>query len=233
MENKDLERQIYEYTINVYKRAKVHLDTFCDDMFEIFLHETTKSPIINPYSLYSLKILHLVDQELTKDIFFDQYYGFAPIKTTHPEGNDFIHNNEIHCLLSELPNKSDDYRINKQLCMRIRVLAGLNVWNHLIDCETLIFGDYETENYKEKFKTYVYNHPKYLRYSRLLKASLDSGRVMNKPEPLPTSMKEYIHFLKDPLVYVLLEPYNHMNFDSSENIILKTIVLNDGKLDII
>jgi hypothetical protein len=230
MENKELEKQIYDYTTGFYIKTVTHFEKFKDDnMFEGFLKQLSGSEEINLYSLYTLKILHLVDKEITSELFFDQYYGFAPIKTSHTEGNDFIHNNEIHCLLSELYNKCEDYRINKQVCMRVRSLTILNVWNHLIDCETLIFGDYETKNYKEKFKKYVYDHPKYLRYSRLLKAALNAGKVMNKTDPLPISMKEYQQFLKDPLVYVMLEPYNHIK----EEILLKNIFFNEGKLDII
>ena len=230
MENKELDKQIYDYTVNLYKKSEDHFEKFKDDtMFEGFLKQLSGSEEINIYALYTLKILHLIDQELTSELFFDQYHGFAPTKTSHIDGNDFIHNNEIHCLLSELPNKTDDHRINKQVCMRVRALAILNVWNHLIDCETLIFGDYETENYREKFKNYVYSHPKYLRYSRLLKAALNAGRVLNKTDPLPITMKEYQLFLKDPLIYVILEPYNHMN----KEITIKTIIFNEGKLDII
>lgn len=235
MENKELEKQIYDYTITVYQKTREHFENFKDDtMFEEFLEQYSGSKEINLYSLYTLKILHLIDQEITTELFFDQYHGFVPIKTSHKEGNEFIHNNEIYCLISELYNKCEDDRINKQICMRVRALCILNVWNHLVDCETLIFGDYETLDYKKKFKSYVFDHPKYLRYSRLLKAGLNAGRVMNKSEPLPITMKEYQQFLRDPLVYIMLEPYNHIKSENLfEDIVLKKIVIEDGKLNII
>ena len=57
---------------------------------------------------------------------------------------------------------------------------------------------------------------------------------MNKTDPLPITMKEYKQFLRDKLVYVLLEPYNHLQREILfEDIVLKKIVIKDGKLNII
>jgi hypothetical protein len=205
-----LENILTDYTIQVYKKFRDYDKSLKLEVFKYIITNETNEEKINPYCLYSLFIMDLVDNEMKKDIFFDQEYNLVPIKTNHKDGNEFMCNNEIYTVLNELKIWPEKFIITKQIFSRIRTLSILNVWNSNIDIDSYAFDNEESPRFKNEFKTYLLNHPKYLRYSHLLKISLDRAKIFEHPEPIPRTMKEFQQFLKNPLIYVVLEPYNHL-----------------------
>jgi hypothetical protein len=219
----DMDYILNDYISNLYIKFKYYDKNIKREIFKCLLTTKTNEPI-NIFSLYSLFVMDTVDDEFKKDIFFDQESGFVKKKSYHKEGNEFMSNAEINSVLEELEIKPKKETICRHIITRVRVLSIINIWNHTIDCETLIFKGKETEKYKEEFKKYVFDNPKHLRYNRLLKAALDNGKIFEHPDPLPKNFKEFQQFLKNPLVYVMLEPYNHIK---KENDIVTGYIINN------
>jgi hypothetical protein len=220
-----------EYLLNQYiKKLYIKFEDYDREKNrKIFKHVSTEpyNENINMFSLYSLYIMDAIDEEFKKDIFFDQEYGYAPIKSKHSDGNHYMSVNEIHAVLEELQIKPTKSTISRHIISRIRVLSIMNIWNYKIDCDTLIFKGKESENFKKEFKKYLFDNPKYLRYSHLLKVALDSAKMFEHPDPLPRSMKEFKEFLKNPLVYVIFEPYNHINKKENNEDITTGYIIDD------
>lgn len=213
----DMDYLLDNYISNLYTKFKEYDKTKRQDIFKQLIIVKSNQPV-NIFSLYSLYVMDAIDEEFKKDVYFDQESGYTKPKIFHKDGNDYTSNNEIKVVLEELEIKPKKDIICRHVMTRIRVLSMMNVWNHKIDSETLIFRGKETERFREEFKKYVYNHPKHLRYGRLLKVALDNGKIFEHPDPLPSTFKEFQHFLKNPLVYVMLEPYNHINKKENEDI---------------
>jgi hypothetical protein len=190
--------------------------------------------LINPYTLYSMKILKIIDKEINQNIYFDQVEGFTRLKTIHREGNEFISDNEIYAVLNELSDIPQNKIVHKHICSRIRVLSILNVWDDWIDCDTYSLEMKESDRYLEECKKYFLHNTKYLRYSRLLKAALNNAALFEHLGILPINLKEFRTFLRSPLIYVMLEPYNYILnikdfLNENENNVIKGILI-EGEL---
>lgn len=215
MENKELDLEfdmdylLDNYISNLYLKFKEYDKTKKQDIFKQLIVVKSNQPV-NIFSLYSLYVMDAIDEDFKKDVYFDQEIGYVKNKINHKDGNDYISNNEIKVVLEELEMKPKKDIICRHIITRVRVLSMMNVWNHKIDYETLIFRGKETERFREEFKKYIFDNPKHLRYNRLLKVALDSAKIFEHPDPLPSTFKEFQYFLKNPLVYVMLEPYNHI-----------------------
>jgi hypothetical protein len=205
-----LENILTDYISQVYIKFKDYDKSAKIDVFKYIINRESNEEKINPYCLYSLFIMDLVDSEMKKDNFFDQEHRLVPIKTNHKDGNEFMCNNEIYTVLNELKTWPEKFIIVKQIFSRIRSLSILNIWNANLDIDSFAFDNEESSNFKSELKTYLLNHPKYLRYGHLLKVALDRAKTFEHPEPIPRNMKEFQQFLKNPLIYVTLEPYNHI-----------------------
>jgi hypothetical protein len=205
-----IENILTDYTSQMYIKFKDYDKTAKIDIFKYIITQQSNEEKINPYSLYSLFIMDLVDNEMKKDTFFDQEHNLVPKKSSHRDGNEFMTNNEIYSVLNELKIHPEKFIVTKQIFCRIRTLSILNVWNANIDIDSHAFEIEESSCFKNEFKAYLLDHPKYLRYSHLLKVSIDRAKIFEHPEPIPRTMKEFQIFLKNPLIYVTLEPYNHI-----------------------
>jgi hypothetical protein len=160
----DMNILLDKYISKLYIKFKDYDKSSKEDIFK-FMIKDINTKEVNIFSLYTLYVMDAVDEEFKKDIFFDQAFNYVPIKTEHKDGNDYTSNNEIHAVLEELEIKPKKDNICRHIMTRIRVLAIMDIWNHTIDCETLIFEGKETEKFKEEFKKYLFGNPKYLRYS--------------------------------------------------------------------
>jgi len=208
MDISDTESYLYTYTSDVYKYFNIQA-MFQDDT-EFKKRIINSSGEFNPYVLYSMKILSLMEKECLNNILFDQEHGFSLRKTNHNDGNHYIHLNEIKYIANELKIRPKSEEFILQIFMRVRVLSILNKWNPDIDCDTLYYKQEESPIFLEECKKYFKGSKKYLRYTRLLKAAIDNAIIFEKPIKMPSTLKEYKEFLKNPFVYVILEPYNYI-----------------------
>jgi hypothetical protein len=205
-----LENILMEYTTQVYKKFKEYDKKKNIDTFKYIIIVNMKEEKINPYSLYSLFIMDLVDTELQKESFFDQESKLVPVKSEYKEGNEFMCNNEIYSVMNELTLYPEKFKTAKQIFSRVRTLSFLNVCNPNIDVESITFENIESPRFRSEMKTYLFGNPRHFYYGHLLKAALDKAKIFEHPEPIPRTMQEFQQFLKNPLLYVVLEPYNHI-----------------------
>jgi len=232
-----IEKELYveEYIGKIYKKFKFYKNIGKEKFFRQYLKVLYPEEEINPYRLYTLKILDLLDEEFKTPIPFDQYHGYSPIKTIHKDGNIFMSVNEIHSITNELSIKLQNNTIIENIVSRVRVLSMMNDWCPIIDCDS-----YEIEysdNYFPEVKQYLRNHKKYMRYARLLKAAIADAKLQEKPDILPSIEENFIDFLMSPFIYVILKPYNYIlkedNFEtllSEENEIIKGVII-DGEIE--
>ena len=232
-----IEKELYveEYIGKIYKKFKWYANIEKEKYFRRYLKKLHPEEEINPYRLYTLKILDLLDEELKKPLPFDQYHGFSPVKSSHTDGNMFMSVNEIYSVVNELSIKLENNTITENIVSRLRVLAIVNDWCPIIDCDsnTIEYSD----RYFENVKIYLYNNKKYMRYARLLKAAIAAAKLQEKPDILPSTEENFIEFLMSPFIYILLQPYNYILKDDDLEILLSESgdivkgVIIDGEIE--
>jgi hypothetical protein len=214
-----IEKELYieEYVGKIYKKFRLYKNIKKEKIFRKMLKQENPDSDINPYHLYSLKILDLLDEEFKIPLPFDQYHGYSSIKSIHREGNMFMKLNEIYSVINELSVKLKNNTITENIVSRLRVLAFVNDW-----CPLLNFDTYEieySEKYFEEVKQYLENHKKYMRYARLLKAAIMDAKYHEHPDILPSTEEKFAEFLMSPFIYVMLQPYNYIIKDEDEKIL--------------
>jgi hypothetical protein len=210
-----IEKEIYteEYVGKIYKKFRLYNDIKREKYFRRYLKILFPDTDINPYQLYALKILDLLDTELKIPVPFDQYYGYSPIKSIHSEGNIFTTSSEIYNVVNELSIKLKNSTITENIVSRVRMLAIVNDWCPLINFDTYEI-DYSDKYFKE-VKRYLGGHKKYMRYARLLKVAIADAKLQEHPDILPSTEENFIEFLMSPFVYVMLQPYNYILKDEN------------------
>jgi hypothetical protein len=205
----EIELYLEEYIGKIYKRFRQYKNFEKEKEFRKHLKEKYPHEVeINPYQLYTLKILDLLDEEFRVALPFDQYSGFSSIKSRHIEGNMFMSLNEIHSIAEELSIKLQNKIITENIISRVKTLCLQNVLCPLIDFDAFI-GDIEhSDIYYEEVKVYLKSHKKYMRYARLIKAAIYNAKLHEHPDILPYTEDKLIEFITSPFIYVMLEPYN-------------------------
>jgi len=225
----DIEKYLEEFTGNTYKKFKNDCDKNDDKMLRDFLKIRSPLGDYNPYSLYCMKVLNIIDKEFLKYNFFDQDEGFSSVKTWHKDGNDFISINEIYSVINELEVIPNNIKVIKQLCSRVRVLSILNLWRDCLDCD-IGFKDGITQKYLDECKLYFKGSKNYMRYSRLLMKSLIEAKYYETPDFLPLNEIEYRNFLDSTFVYAMLEPHNFIDGSEFDNINIVRGIIIDGNI---
>ena len=210
-----IEKELYveEYIGKIYKKFRLYNDSKKEKHFRRYLKTLYPNEDINPYHLYTLKILDLLDEEFKKPLPFDQYHGYSPIKSMHSEGNMFMSTSEIYNVVNELSVKLKNNKITENIVSRLRMLALVNDW-----CPLLNFDSYDidySDKYLEEVKRYLDKHKKYMRYARLLKAAIADAKLQEHPDILPSTEENFIEFLMSPFIYVMLQPYNYILKDEN------------------
>jgi hypothetical protein len=210
-----IEKELYveEYIGKIYKKFKVYNNIKLEKKFRRYLRYKYPDIEINPYHLYTLKILDIIDEELKKPLPFDQYHGYSPIKSMHSEGNMFMTTSEIYTVVNELSIKLKNNTITENIVSRVRMLALVNDW-----CPLINFDTYEIEHsdkYFEEVKSYLHGHKKYMRYARLLKAAIADAKLHEHPDELPSTEENFVEFLMSPFIYVMFQPYNYILKDEN------------------
>jgi hypothetical protein len=229
MEIDVIEIFLEEFTGKIYKKFSKDSCKCDDKILRDFLKARDPIGIYNPYSLFCMKTLDIIDKEFLKYSFFDQDEGFSPIKTPHKDGNEFISINEIYSVINELEVLPKNIKVIKQLCSRVKVLSILNTWNDSLDCE---IGFNEGINYKyiNECRLYFKGNKKYMRYARLLMKSLQEAKYYETPDFLPCNETEYRNFLNSTFVYVMLEPHNFIEESDFDKINIVRGIIIDGDL---
>ena len=210
-----IEKELYveEYIGKIYKKFKLYSDIKKEKYFRRYLKVLFPDTDINPYQLYTLKILDVIDEELKKTLPFDQYHGYSPVKSMNSEGNIFMSTSEIYNVVNELSIKLKNNKITENIVSRVRMLAIINDW-----CPFLNFDTYEIDysnRYFEEVKRYLGGHKKYMRYARLLKTAIADAKLHEHPDILPSTEENFIEFLMSPFIYVMLQPYNYILKDEN------------------
>lgn len=205
-----IEKELYieEHIGKIYKKFKLYKNVKKEKLFRKILKTENNNEDINPYHLYSLKILDLLDEEFKYSLPFDQRYGFSPAKSNHCEGNMYIKMNEIYSVANELPIRLKNNKITENILSRVRVLSMVNDW-----CKLLNFDTYNIEHSDRFFpevKTYLQGNKKYMRYARLIKAAIMDAKYFEHPDILPSTEEKFMEFLMSPFIYVMLQPYNYL-----------------------
>jgi hypothetical protein len=210
-----IEKELYveEYIGKIYKKFRLYNDIKKEKHFRRYLKKLFPNDDINPYHLYTLKILDLLDEEFKKPLPFDQYHGYSPIKSMHGEGNMFMSTSEIYNVVNELSVKLKNNTITENIVSRVRMLSIVNDWCPLLNFDSL---DIEyTEKYFEEVKRYLHGHKKYMRYARLLKSAIADARLHEHPDELTATEENFADFLMSPFIYVMLQPYNYILKDEN------------------
>jgi hypothetical protein len=217
-----IEKEIYveEYIGKIYKKFRLYNNYKKEKQLRRYLKTLFPNEDINPYKLYTLKILDLLDEEFKKPLPFDQYHGYIPIKSMHSEGNMFMSTNEIYNVVNELSVKLKNNTITENIVSRVRVLALVNDWCPLLNFDSLHID--HSEKYFEEVKRYLHGHKKYMRYARLLKFAIADAKLHEHPDELPSTEENFADFLMSPFIYVMLQPYNYILKDE-EHFILERI----------
>jgi hypothetical protein len=210
-----IEKELYieEYIGKIYKKFRLYNDTNKEKHFRRYLKTLFPDDDINPYQLYTLKILDLIDEEFKKPLPFDQYHGYTPIKSIHSEGNIYILTSEIYNVVNELSVKLKNNTITENIVSRLRVLAIVNDWCQLLNFDS--FPIEHSDKYFEEVKQYLGGHKKYMRYARLLKAAIADAKLHEHPDILPSTEENFADFLMSPFIYVMLQPYNYILKDEN------------------
>jgi hypothetical protein len=205
-----IEKELYveEYIGKIYKKFRLYNNSNKEKYFRRYLKILFPDTDINPYQLYTLKILDLLDEEFEIPVPFDQYYGYSPIKSIHREGNIFMTSSEIYNVVNELSIKLKNNKITENIVSRLRVLAIVNDWFSFLNLDTYEI-DY-SDKYFEEVKIYLRGHKKYMRYARLLKTAIADAKLQEHPDILPSTEENFMEFLMSPFVYVMLQPYNYI-----------------------
>lgn len=207
----DIELYLEEYIGKIYKRFRQYKNFEKEKFFRKYLKERYPNEVeINPYQLYALKILDLLDEEFKITIPFDQYCGLTPLKSRHPEGNSFMSLNEIHSIAEELSMKLQNKIVTENIISRVKTLCIQNKLCSLIDCDAFIEDIEHSEKYYEEVKIYLKGHKKYMRYARLIKTAICNAKIHEHPDILPNTENKLIDFITSPFIYVMLEPYNYI-----------------------
>jgi hypothetical protein len=207
----EIELYLEEYVGKIYKRFRQYSNFEKEKAFRKHLKEKHPSEKdINPYELYTLKILDLLDEEFKINPFFDQHCGLVKQKSKHSEGNYFMSSNEIHSIMNELSIQLQNKIITEHIVSRIRVLSLFNTWCPLIDCDAYLDDIHHSKKYYEEVKQYLFKHKNYMKYSRLLKCAIYNAKLHEHPDVLPRTESEFMSFLITPFIYVMLEPYNYI-----------------------
>lgn len=214
--------EIDKYTSNLYEKYQFYSSKQNDDKLLSILKANSADSNVNLYSFFGAKVLDILAKEADHTEFFDLETGFVRPKSRSIDGNYYTHRNEIFSVLNEVRYTPDTENILIQICGRVRVLAFLDKWNSNIDCDNLYFEQEISTNYFKECKKYLQGNIKYMRYARLIRACIDSVRVFEKFYRLPTTFEGYRELLHNPLVYVLLEPYNYMiKLSEDESMVIK------------
>jgi hypothetical protein len=214
-----IEKELYieEYIGKIYKKFKLYKNIKQEKLFRKLLKSENINEDINPYHLYSLKILDLLDEEFKLTVPFDQHYGFSSSKSSHTDGNLYIKTNEIYAVANELPIRLKNNKITENIISRVRVLATVNDW-----CKLLDFDTYQVEHSDKFFpevKMYLQGNKKYMRYARLIKAAIVDAKYFEHPDVLPSTEEKFMEFIMSPFIYVMLQPYNYLlNSEIDENL---------------
>jgi len=229
MELTNIETFLEELTGTLYKKFKQESSKQNNEFIKNFC-KRDESNQINVYNLYALKILKIIDLECISNVFFDQEKKILPVKSERKESNEYISNSEIYNVVNEVKIKPENQTILKNICSRIRVLSCLDIWENDIDCETFCYDQEVTDKYLEKCKIYFLKNKNYMRYARLLKVALDNGKYFELPDFLPNNINEYRTFLRQPFIYIILQPYNYLIKDIiEEDVTIIRATLIDGE----
>ena len=205
----EIELYLEEYVGKIYRRFRQYNNFEKEKSFRLLLKEKhPNEKEINPYQLYTLKILDLLDEEFKVYSPFDQYTGFSPPKSRHREGNEYMSLNEIHSIAEELSVKLQNKTITENIISRVRTLCFQNKWTPFVDYDVFIENIEHSETYYEQVKVYLKGHKKYMRYSRLIKSAIYNAKIHEHPDVLPYNEDKFIEFITSPFIYVMLEPYN-------------------------
>ena len=205
----EIELYLEEHVGKIYKRFRQYKNFEKENWFRKHLKYKYPHEVeINPYKLYTLKILDLLDEEFRMKLPFDQFYGFTVPKSKHAEGNEFMSFNEIHSLAEELSIKLQNKSITESIISRVRTLSIVNRWCPLVDCDAFIDNIEHSDSYYEDVKIYLKGHKKYMRYARLIKSSIYNAKLHEHPDELPDTEDTFMDFITSPFIYVMLEPYN-------------------------
>lgn len=206
--------------IDRYKILEFDFNKGMDDyIIENIMIDNFRMPldVVGVYTFLALRIYGVIDNMLIKHYYFDQIHGDFPIKGIDFETNMFNSDNEIFNIADEFGLKSEDKNFIRQIFGRIRFLASKNIYNVniannfnlcKIDYENPKY--YETEKFTSYFKTYLNKHSKHFRYTDLLRKVLVKSYYFRKNIFIPMNRKELMSILDDPLIWLILEPYNHI-----------------------
>jgi hypothetical protein len=205
-----IEKELYieEYVGKIYKKFTFYKNIENEKKFRRYLKLLNPDKDINPYELYTLKILDLLDEEFKTPLPFDQHHGYTPIKNIYEEGNKYSTSSEIYSVANELHVKLENDKITENIISRLRVLAMMNDWCHLVNIDSLCIE--HSEKYFSEVKQYLQNHKKYMRYARLLKVAIADAKLHEHPDILPSEEQKFMDFLMSPFIYVMLQPYNYI-----------------------
>lgn len=228
MELTNIETFLEELTGTLYKKFRLESSKQDNEFIKQFCKRDDKNQI-NAYNLYALKILKIIDRECVECEYFDQENGFIYSKSNRKEPNEFISNSEIYNVANEVKIKPVTQKIMVNIFSRIRVLAILDVWEKDIDCETFCYEQEVSDKYLEQCKIYFLNQKRYMRYARLLKVALDNGKYFELPDFLPNNINEYRTFLRQPFIYVILQPWNYILSDITPDCNIIRGIIIDGQ----
>ena len=206
--------------INKYKILEFDFNRGMDDyIIENIMIANFRMPldVTGVYTFLALRIYGVIDNIILKNYYFDQIHGDFPVKGIDFETNMFNSDNEIFNIADEFGLKSEDKNFIRQIFGRIRFLASKNIYNvNIVNNFNICKIDYEHPKYYETpkftthFKTYLNKHSKYFRYTDLLRKVLVKSYYFRKNIFIPTSYKELMSLLDDPLIWLILEPYNYI-----------------------
>lgn len=233
-ESLELLNKVNSFVINKYKVLEYDFNEESDNyIINNILLPSRDLPLqlCDVYTFYALKIYSVIDSHMAGCFYFDQIYAYFPSNGQNFETNMYNSDNEIFNIADEFGLKSEDKNIIRQIFGRIRFLYSKNIYDLNIahkfnicqmDYENPMY--YENENFKTYFKNYLKagrssispeasvlnKNSKHLRYLDLLRKVLVKSYYLRKNIFIPLSSKELLKLIEDPLIWTILEPYNHI-----------------------